>query len=1456
MPVHTYLRTSLKWSGFILLGLLLLLTLCFFLLQTGPAKKQLASILSSFLSREALQIEISGVQGWVPIDFSLNTVRCSDAHGAFLDISQARLSWSPLALFQGSILVQDLGAGKIHLQRRPALPDKPVAEKSRDNRGPSFQLPPLRIEQMDFPLISLGAALLGQEAVFSLQGGLDLRSLSRFEGRLQLERIDRPGLSSRLQAGYKEPNLDLDWRLQAPGSGLLHTFSKQLIPGDLDLQLQGNGPPDSWSGQLNLTLERHKVLNTSLQLNFTPPDLGLTTRGTVQAAGFLPPPYSGLLDKQPPLPFSIDLDYDLEKKLLRLHALELHTNWGELRLAGTADAEARTLRQQVQLHIKRLAALQPLLPLPISGKADIEADIRGPWNLPSADLKCSTRMIRVGDFKAAGNTLKLQIEPHQDATASLQSINIEGDLQNRELTHAGLGLSLPLAELVLDAACDLDGSLLLRNLQLKTPNEALQLSGRGSLKGPFRARLQADLTTLDNLPADLALPFSGGLSLKSEFKGNWQSRLVSSRIRVQFRDLAALPSDLLALTGKSPRLSSDLTLNGTGLTLEKTMLKGPNLDLSLSGGLELNSRELDLDWSMSGPRLKHFGFAQAHKAGGTLQAHGSLQGPVDSLQSTLQVKVSDMRFPPLQSSGLTLKASADQLPRKPQGHIALVLAGTNQALSLETDFAFVDKLLQLRGLEARAPKTELQGGLELDLKKSSLHSDLQLRSGDLAWLQSFFPGQAVSGGLDLQLRARGPFDNPAVHTNFQGQNLKVSKFSLEEISGRLDIPDFKNQELNLQLAATNLAAGDLLAAETEFTAEGARDRYRLSLETRGQALKPYQLKSAGSLSLENQGQVLSLASGEAAYAGIPLAWSSPLRLERSPAGLRLACDDMKLGHGRTEFSASLNKDRLQASIDISDFDFSTLDMAGLPQLLGQGTLNLEVSGSSKRPEMDLRLGLTGLRPVSEDVGNLPPLSADLRAAYHEDILSAELRAESPGTADLHVTSRLSAGISLDPFAFQPGEDLRGKASCNADLSSVSALFNLSGQQIKGLLHSELRIAGSVSEPEMSGTADLKKGEYQNAATGTILKDIALDCTFDQRTISLDSLSASDGQDGRIKVRGSLELLPENAFTARAEARLDGARLVRLNFLDARTTGDLQFRHTPKDSRLSGNLSIAPVELGIPEAQPEGLEGLRIVRSGDQAQSPALQPKPKDRTQPNFLSALNMDLVISIPSRFFVRGQGLDSEWGGEFTIGNTAAAPKISGGVELIRGHIEFLTKRFDLQSGTITFVNEVPPKPLLNIKAKTRSGDLIIYLTVTGSATDPEFSLGSEPALPRDEILAKLLFNTELRDINAFQAVKLALAVKALSSGGSGQGLLGSFRKSLGLDELEIQSDTASEEGGTTVGMGKYLSEDIYFKVEQGLGQDSTEVSVSIALTPSIGLETRAGSLSQGMEFFWEYSY
>jgi len=71
--------------------------------------------------------------------------------------------------------------------------------------------------------------------------------------------------------------------------------------------------------------------------------------------------------------------------------------------------------------------------------------------------------------------------------------------------------------------------------------------------------------------------------------------------------------------------------------------------------------------------------------------------------------------------------------------------------------------------------------------------------------------------------------------------------------------------------------------------------------------------------------------------------------------------------------------------------------------------------------------------------------------------------------------------------------------------------------------------------------------------------------------------------------------------------------------------------------------------------------------------------------PAFDAAL--DLKISAPNKIFVRGRGIDAEFGGELTLAGSLQKPSVIGGFDLRRGKLQLLTQRIDITRGKLTFL-------------------------------------------------------------------------------------------------------------------------------------------------------------------------
>ena len=122
---------------------------------------------------------------------------------------------------------------------------------------------------------------------------------------------------------------------------------------------------------------------------------------------------------------------------------------------------------------------------------------------------------------------------------------------------------------------------------------------------------------------------------------------------------------------------------------------------------------------------------------------------------------------------------------------------------------------------------------------------------------------------------------------------------------------------------------------------------------------------------------------------------------------------------------------------------------------------------------------------------------------------------------------------------------------------------------------------------------------------------------------------------------------------------------------------------------------------------------------------------------------------------------------------------------------------------------------PYLDLSAEsTTTGDATVVVTVNGPANNPKFDFSSIPALPEDEVLARLIFGRSMSRLSPLQIAQLAEAAAQFAGVGGSTSLLENLRSELGVDDLDVTTD---DQGGTSVAAGKYLNDRTYVTIEKG---------------------------------------
>ncbi|MEX2605991.1 MAG: translocation/assembly module TamB domain-containing protein [Kiritimatiellia bacterium] len=724
----------------------------------------------------------------------------------------------------------------------------------------------------------------------------------------------------------------------------------------------------------------------------------------------------------------------------------------------------------------------------------------------------------------------------------------------------------------------------------------------------------------------------------------------------------------------------------------------------------------------------------------------------------------------------------------------------------------------------RTPAGDLTVTGELNLTTATLKTTMEIFLPDLTRLQAWIPVD-VSGAVRLHADVRGPLDDLAVDLQVTGGNLGVF-----------------DQTLNVEL--------DYASRISTFTREGV-----LTVNVEAEDMG----KAEGRIRLNGGKTVVEVTQLDLQVAGMDLTSDSRLVISLEGPNLHVEPWELRLGKGRLRVAGDFTDNRIDFTAEILEFPVTGFGFAPWLDSNAEFTGQIHLTGRPDQPEAAMSLDFRGLRPENTDAWDGPPARFRVGASLSEQVVKASFRLEDLPGDPVSLDVEIPLDLSLVPFriTWPPEGEVRAHVQANTDLAGLSRLFVFDVyHNLAGMLKVDVRVSGTAKDPQVHGTIEMASGRYEHELTGTLLQDLSLGITAEREHLSLSRFQATDGGGGKVTASGRVEFKPSERYPFKAQVSLEKFHIMQNDRIEAGGEGRLEISGTLDESRLTGRILLAPLNVTVPETLPPRLYELEVVEVFDE-HDPRRESEPeKAETSIPRRHRLLYDLSLNAPGRVFVRGQGLDSEWSARIHVTGEGSEPQLSGDLTLLRGRLMFFGKRLQLNRGIITFDGSFPPSPLLDVEAQLRSGGIVGYVRVSGPAENPELELDSSPPLPEDEILAQMLFGRESARISPWQALTLARAITKLRGGGSTFDLMGETRRVLRVDQIDVRTPE-EKEAGTTVTVGKYVSDRVYMEYEQSVGAESGRASVEVDLTPSIRLETTTGGDSDtGIGIRWTREY
>jgi translocation and assembly module TamB len=1388
----------------------------------------LANLLSKALSSEATSVSIGAVDGALSSDASISDVVLSDRNGPWLKVDKVRLVWNRLALFSRRLEVDQLTIGRMQVLRRPLPSETPPPPDS----GPRSILPelPLKVivKQFGVQELSLDEPVVGVAARLQIDGKATLGPPSEgLDLSLTSKRLDAPGEFKALMTYVPATDkLTVAVNSDEPVGGIFAHLAN--LPGlpPVKLGFNGAGALDNFDAKLDFAAGADVWARGDVVVARQGAGRKLTLDLNSRLEAMTPAVSRPVLAGETTLKGDVFFDDDSTIVTPGLHLVSVNAR---LDIVGGKSTDNTV---GLKIHAGAIPGATQI------GKLDLNASIVGPALSPVTEGSFEAGDIHVEQGSLDHIAASFRAVPNGPLNQETTQIAFEGQGAMTGLALADPALASAIgseAKLNLHGTATVSGDLSFDALDLTSHDFDARYSG---LLAPRKVHGRAEIIARDlsRFAALAGIALKGEARATADLDGALSYGALTAIIDAHATRLATAYPMLDRVTGGDLRLTGAVqTTPSGGFAFTDLVAKGAHASARLNG--DFGRDEVKLDANVDLPQASLLDSRVSGKA----QVIARLTGVPDDLNATLKATLSEGRLLDRKTSGVTLDAQAAHITGQVEASASA--SGDIDGHKLQ-GAAHVAKTAdggwRLDNLAVSLASVQLAGAVTIGVDQLA-NGELSFSATNLDDLSPLVLTQ-MSGALQAKVTASAAQGRQAVAIAASGDRMAFGANTFRGLKIDLEIGDLWGARDVSGLA--NLSQAEVAGqafSDIKLTAAGQGDTSDLDFmgSVRGLALKARGRLTGGTPIR------LDLASFTAQGASRKIALAGPATLTYDKDGVALKNFALRVDSGRLSLSGRAGS-TLDLRATATALPLTALDLVS-PGLGASGTAegDATIRGTPSDPSGDWRIKLRQVSLPPTRSNALPPLDVVGSGRLAGGRTSVDIAANAGGSNSIRVTGSASL-LNNGPL------DLKIDGRLDAGLANNA--LSLSGRRMTGALTLALQVRGTMVKPQTQGLVRLANGEFRDDETGFKLTGITGTLLASGDTVRIDRLSGAAPDGGSISASGEVRLDPLAGFPGSIRVTGKHAQVVANTIVAA--TADLALTisgNLAQKPNLDGRITIDSMDIAVPDrfsgvsAPIPGTKHLNPTPTAKARLAGIGKARAANGRAPLFDATL--DLTISAANRIFVRGRGIYAEVGGNLHVAGSARDPQVTGGFDLLRGSLALAGRRLVFTQGQVRFHGDVIPD--LNLIAETTATDITARIAVTGSAIQPAFTITSQPSLPDDEILSRILFQRPSGSLSAFQAIELANAVATLSGNGDAFERL---RKTLGVDSLDIST---SATGGALVGATRAINDRISVGVTTGARPQDNGVNVDLDVTRHIRLQAgvdSSGGSSAGVGAEWEY--
>ena len=640
----------------------------------------------------------------------------------------------------------------------------------------------------------------------------------------------------------------------------------------------------------------------------------------------------------------------------------------------------------------------------------------------------------------------------------------------------------------------------------------------------------------------------------------------------------------------------------------------------------------------------------------------------------------------------------------------------------------------------------------------------------------------VTGTLGLEISVKGSQLNPVGQGTITIANAKVSTESVQNISVKFQ-GDGNTIHANLTMqmpAGTAHADANYSPRSQEYTARIQAQNFRLE---KLQTVKARNMHVAGGMNLDVSGhgtvkdpqlqatlEIPQLQMQKQSIQGIKLQTT----VQNHVATIALDSAVQKIfikARGTVGIETPYMTD---VRLDTGRIDFQPLVAIYAPEQAADLSGQTELHASVRGPLADKNRVEAHL--------NVP----NLALKYKQFQLSAvkEIRVDyQDGTATLQAMSIRGTGTSIDAQATVPVSSPKAATFLvqgNVDLQ-IAQMF-VPGLASSGQIQFDVDSRRYGPNSNLNGQIKIVKAAMHTVDSPVGLDDANGVLNVTQTRLEVANFSGQVGG-GTINATGAVAFRPSIQFGLGFTA--NNIRVRYPEGVRAILASNLSLRGNPQASVLSGQVKIQRVSF-TPDFDLSTFTG---QFSGETSDSGA---------PGSFAQSMKLDIAVQSTSQMNLQSSQVSLRGDANLRVVGTAAEPVILGRSNLTGGEFFLAGNRYELQHGTVDFLNPVQTEPVVDLQVKTVINEYNIALNLTGPMSRLQTTYTSDPALPPVDIINLIARGKtiESADANPTPSPTSSLGAQSLLASGISSQVSGRLAKLAGVSQLQIDPGLASDNG------------------------------------------------------------